>query len=319
MRIRTIYLICFLLFFSLLQAQDNSFEGVIDYQTEVRSNRKEYSDATVKKMLSLGTAEKVYIKKGFYFSSFGHRDEYTDPVQKKIFIRFKNIDTLYYIDCGTDTSSLLSVTKSDKGPRLAGHDCKTITLNSTKGTLTYNYSPDFFLDPIYHQDYALGHYNTYVNESRSVFLKSTLQYPIGTVTSTAIRISAQPVDDKMFQIPDLPVVKFEVDRFLKEAQFRSPEAWMAYLRKNLKADLATKVLKVPKGQSSVSQTVIVGFVIKETGEVGQVQVVNRKEVHPALAAEAMRVIMESSGWKPATIYGQKIDFWFQQPITFLVQ
>lgn len=61
----------------------------------------------------------------------------------------------------------------------------------------------------------------------------------------------------------------------------------------------------------------VEFVITKFGTIGEVTVVNPKEVHPALAKEAIRIIKEGYGWIPATFIGQKIDGLARQPITFM--
>jgi predicted N-acetyltransferase YhbS len=37
---------------------------------------------------------------------------------------------------------------------------------------------------------------------------------------------------------------------------------------------------------------------------------------PKLAEEEIRVISESRGWKPATVYGEKINYYLKQRITF---
>jgi hypothetical protein len=44
--------------------------------------------------------------------------------------------------------------------------------------------------------------------------------------------------------------------------------------------------------------------------------VNKSEVHPKLAEEALRVISASPPWTPAAVLGEKIIFWYKQLITF---
>ncbi|TMI78108.1 MAG: TonB family protein, partial [Bacteroidetes bacterium] len=94
--------------------------------------------------------------------------------------------------------------------------------------------------------------------------------------------------------------------------------WTKYLQMNLNGQLASKYLRIPKGEQSVSQQVMVKFLINEYGKVSNVEVLNKKEVHPKLAEEAVRVLNESPPWKPATFLGERTIFWLQMPITFEV-
>jgi len=75
--------------------------------------------------------------------------------------------------------------------------------------------------------------------------------------------------------------------------------WQKYLQTNLNADLGARYLKVPKGQKEVQQSVMVNFLIDEHGIVSEAFAENAKDVHPKLAAEAIRVLQSSPRWIPA--------------------
>jgi TonB family protein len=62
----------------------------------------------------------------------------------------------------------------------------------------------------------------------------------------------------------------------------------------------------------------VKFSVGKDGGVSNIQVLNKNDVHPKLAEEAVRVIQESSRWIPAQFYGQKINGAVRQPVVFKV-
>ncbi len=130
-------------------------------------------------------------------------------------------------------------------------------------------------------------------------------------------IQQKAVDDHVFDLPALPVAKFTVTSLHTPAKFRSSDnAWQKYLTANLDTKIAEKYLKIPKGSKEATQAVIVEFRVAENGELSEIQVANKTEVHPKLAEEAIRVVREAPGWTPATIYGEKIASWCRQPVVF---
>jgi Gram-negative bacterial TonB protein C-terminal len=104
---------------------------------------------------------------------------------------------------------------------------------------------------------------------------------------------------------------------MEAATPKSEKDWIAYVQRSVNVELANKYLKIPKGEQSVKQTVLMEFVITRFGTIGEVKVTNAEEVHPALAKEAIRVIKEGYGWKPATFNGKAIEGLARQPVTFL--
>jgi len=101
-------------------------------------------------------------------------------------------------------------------------------------------------------------------------------------------------------------------------EFTRTGGWQKYLQANLNGQLASKYIKIPKGEETGSQQIMVRFLVNEYGRVSSAEVLNKKEVNAKLAEEALRVVNESPTWKPATFLGEKIIFWFKLPITFQV-
>lgn len=65
---------------------------------------------------------------------------------------------------------------------------------------------------------------------------------------------------------------------------------------------------------SVQGTVIVSYIIQVDGSIGDVKVV--KSVHPALDAEAVRVIRLMERWKPAIQKGEPVKLMMSQQFNF---
>jgi len=171
---------------------------------------------------------------------------------------------------------------------------------------------------MYEKNNKISRFDAFINETSSIWLYEMSDYVTCTVENTCISIEQRSVGDSVFKLPELPVVKYDRKYFLKPAEFGRGIGFNKYLEVNLKADLGAKYLKIPKGESEVIQTVIVLFTVSRTGEVTNVEVVNKKEVHPKLAEEAMRVVSESGKWKPATFLGEKTPYMMKQPISFAV-
>jgi protein TonB len=104
-----------------------------------------------------------------------------------------------------------------------------------------------------------------------------------------------------------------------EAKFPGgPSAWAKYLEQNLNTSIATKVIKLKRGQQSAQQTAVVSFLVDKKGNISQVAVLNPGEIHRKLAAEAIRVIENGPKWIPAIQNGRNVIYRQKQNITFEV-
>ena len=95
-------------------------------------------------------------------------------------------------------------------------------------------------------------------------------------------------------------------------------AWTRYLERNLDSSLV-RFLKIPYGQDWVRQTVYVTFIVDKEGATSDIRVVNENEVHPKLAAEAVRVIKYGPKWKPAVQNGKNVIYRHKQGISWVGQ
>ena len=301
-------------------AQQKDFESVVYYTAEVKSKAAGVSDKDMMTMIGMGDRETVYIKQGNYRQVSGFTEVYYISKKEKVYYKFKKIDTLFYLDYSFDTSNVISVSKTDDLKSIAGYECKSITIASTSGTSKYFYAPLLHMNPEYDRNNTIGNFNIYTKETGSIMLGYHNETGIYALTETCTRVEPKAVDETVFDLPKLPEQKFTVESIKKPAEFkRGGEAgWIKYLQANINTSLGPKYIKIPKGEKDATETVQLSFIISETGEVTDIKVLNKEEVHSKLAEEAVRVVKESYGWKPGTMYGEKISFMMKQGITFQV-
>ncbi len=318
--IKTIPIVFTLILFTCITpqafSQKKEFEGIIQYKVEVKSKLPGISDKLMETYLGLGDALTVHMKKGNYRRTTAIHEEYYVPAKKKVYIKFKNIDTLYFVEYNSDTSTVLNVLKSEEQKEIAGYLCNAISINSTSSAKKYYYAPQLYNNPAWDKENKLGNLDRLTNETESVWLSLYEDATNYQLTETAIKVQVKEIDDEVFVLPELPEKLFTIASVTKEPEFARSGGWHKYLETNANGALGSKHIKIPKGQNSAQQVVNVSFLVSERGEIQEVKVLNPKEVHPKLAEEAIRVVSESRGWKPATVYGIKIPFRLNQPITF---
>ena len=102
---------------------------------------------------------------------------------------------------------------------------------------------------------------------------------------------------------ELPLVKVE-----KKAHFPGGnKKLMEYLRDNL-------VYPKEAQEKSIEGRVLVSFVVKKDGSIGDVTV--ERSVDPILDAEAVRVVKSMPNWTPAQLNGRDVSSIFRLPFLF---
>jgi len=301
-------------------SQPNYFEGDIQYHVSVKSTVPALSDMDARKILAEGEVLTVSFKNGSYKRSSALQDEYYIGKEQKVYIKFRKIDTLYYMDYSADSTVLSGVTRSDSIFTIDHHACKVITITSSTGATRYYYAPDLLNDPTYSATDKIGLFNVYTRETGgAIYLWAHREFAIAATTDSCIRIEPKKLDDHLLDPPHLPVKKFDIASLLVPARYPgNANAWLRYLEANLDSKMAGKYVRLSKGQQEASVTVFVAFKVSENGTISDIMIVNRNDVHPKLAAEAERVIRESPRWQPALIYGEKVSYPVRQPIVFKV-
>jgi hypothetical protein len=304
-----------------LTAQQKDFEGTISYKIRLESKKAGF-DENLYKLLLAGNGDKltVQIKDGNYRQSVGVVETYFIQKAKRVYFRFKNIDTLYFRDYGSDTNRVTGIIKSDSLIRINKYSCKSIKLQRKNSSSLFYYTNEFHLDPKYDEDNTIDNLNVFAKESNGgVWLYSQTEIMGVKLIDSCIKIEQRPIDMHVFDLPALPQRDILTTSLVVPPRFPGKEnAWGNYLKNNLNTSLAIKYVKLAKGQDTASEKVLVSFDVLEDGSLSNIQAINKKEVHPKLAEEAVRVVKESLRWLPATIYGVKTKFTVNQPVVFAV-
>jgi hypothetical protein len=308
----------FIAFFCAFAAfAQKNFEGVLVYRDNVVSKMDGVSNTTWKKILHLSDQITVFVKDGNFRHTSAITDSYVFPTKGRSYYKFKGYDTLYYVNTATDTAALISVTKNADKKMIAGYSCNSITIKTSEATYTYFYSAAIYTNPERTQNYHKERQDVFYKETSSLFLGLQQETAYYTYSESCIQVEQKAVDAGNFELPSLPQKELTAGSFLKYPAYKGKEGWNFFLNKNLDASLAAKYIKMKRSEDSVSQTAIVEFMVSETGNVYNASVMNKRDVHPKLAEEAIRVV-NISHWLPATVFGDAIPYKLQQPITFQV-
>ncbi len=316
---KIITLIAFISFCATLVGQPKNFEGIIYYKTTIKSKSELISEKVIKNMLGIGNDATVWIKQGNYKQTNGLSDMYFINKDQRVYIKFRNLDTLYFLDYSSDTSTVIKVLKPDEKKTIAGLECKQLTVQLSDATHKYYYSPTLYMNPEYDKNNTIGRHDIFAKETSSLYLGYEDETKSYSLSEVCTRLQQTLVPDNIFELPKLPQKKFSLNELSTGAEFTRTGGWSKYLGTSIDAKVAAKYLKIPKGEEMATQTVIVKFLLNEFGRVSFAEVENKKDVHPKLAEEALRVVNASPPWKPATIYGgEKIIYWLRAPIIFQV-
>lgn len=306
-------------FYLSLFGQPKEFEGIVYYKSAVTTKSELFSERVLKSMLAMGTEMKVWIKKGNYKQSTGLADTYFITKEEKIYVKFKNLDTLYTLDYSSDSSIVKKISKQGSVRTIAGMECKPLKIELNNSTSKYYYAPALYLNPEYDKNNTIGRYDIFTKEASSLYLYEENETETYTTSENCYKIQQTAISDSIFLLPDLPHKKLSISELTVAAEFKKPGGWEKYLRSAVNNDVASKYLKIPKGEEIATQTVLVKFMINEFGRVAYAEVENKKEVNSKLADEALRIVNASPLWKPATIYGgEKTVYWLKVPIIFQV-
>jgi TonB family protein len=305
--------------FGISQDAINSeeFEGIVKYKIEVRSKVDFISNKAISNLFLTGGSLTTYIKKGNYLQSTSKHDLYYINEKQRAFFKFKTSDTLYYLDYNADVAPVINVSKEKASRLIAGYNCDIIIVKTKDEIKKYYYSPLLAQNPDYDRDNKLGNFNVYMKEAGAVWLAEEVETDLYFIATTATKVEPRTVEQTIFDLPSLPQKKFIYEEHIRPAEFKRTGGFQKYISTTVDASLGARYIKIAKGEKEAGQTVMVSFLITETGSVTDVRVENKKDVHPKLAEEAVRVISTSPLWSPATLFGEKIIYRLKIPITFV--
>lgn len=301
--------------------QQGYFQGSLVYRVSVQSKMGDLSDKDAHKVLTIGDMLTVTMKNGNCKLSTEYADTYILKDDRKEYIKFRKIDTVFYLDFSSDTDHVTGIVKNNSIVNIGPYPCKGITIETSKVSRQYYYSTSLHSNPEDDRHNTLAQAAVYAMETGGgLRLWIHTEYPYATETDSCIRVEKRQVADHVFRLPDLPISElFSAPRIFFPHYPGGDSAWKKYTDSALNPKLAERYVKIPKGEKEAWQTVILEFAVAEDGEVSGVRIVNEREVDARLAVEALRVMRLSPKWVPASFYGEKVKWTCQQEVEFSVR
>lgn len=302
-------------------AQPEYFQGSLVYRVTVQSKADDLSDKDAHKILAIGDVLTVTVKNGDYKLSTEYSDTYILKGDRKEYIKFRRIDTVFYLDFASDTSHVTAVIRDNAIVKVGDYPCRGITIETSKVSRQYLYSTTLRTDPEDDKHNTLAQAGMVAIETGGgLRLWTRTEYVYAMETDSCIRVEKKQVSDRIFRLPDLPISElFSAPRIIFPRFPGGDSAWLKYLDIAVNPKLAGWYVKIPKGETEAWETIMLEFEVAEDGGVSDIHVINKNEVHAALAEEAMRVMRLSPKWFPATFYGEKVRWTGQQGVEFRVQ
>jgi hypothetical protein len=298
--------------------QSAYFEGKLVYRVAVQSKVEDLNDPDVHKVLTVGDEMTLTMKGGNYKLSTEYADTYIIKADRKEYIKFRKIDTVFFLNFDADTDRVTGIVRSNAIVTVGGYPCKGITIETSKVSRQYYYSTTLRTNPDDDQYDMLAQAELYATETGGG-LKMWIRtdYPYATEIDSCIRVDRRRVPDSAFRLPDLPISALFGAPRIRFPRFPGGDsAWRAWVASVVNPRLARRYVVVPKGEKESWQTVILEFAVAGDGTVSDIRVANPNEVDPRLAAEAIRVMRLSPKWVPATFYGETVRWTCQEGIEF---
>jgi hypothetical protein len=99
------------------------------------------------------------------------------------------------------------VSKTAFTEKVLGYTCKQLLVRNGNDVIEYYYTEELPLDPKYCVNHKMSAYDQVAEQTRGIYLMNVSYVDGIKVTFLARSISQKKVDDKLFELPDLPLKK----------------------------------------------------------------------------------------------------------------
>lgn len=190
-------------------ANQTYFEGSITYKGDFVKKTDKYDSTTLALIAGLTTT--LFVKDGKYLTvvESGITTQLLYRKDENTFYRQRfNSDTVYYTRANQPGQKILRFTKTPKVERILGIDCDELKVYYENKTVTYYYNSDTLRsNPDWFKNTTGYNENFYSQEMKAVNLKSVIEYKDFIVTQTATEIKSRKLDNKLFDIPEKPMIE----------------------------------------------------------------------------------------------------------------
>lgn len=185
----------------------DSFEGKIIYDFIMKDKSGEMPDEMTKMMF--GEKQVYTIKKSKYKAEFdgqmSMKQYYTGG--DSMFLQMNGVEGLLWNDVNENTDKLISVDIKENVEKVAGVDCNLITIKSKEQIAQYYYSNDYIINPADYTKHDYAFWKLYVEKTKAIPLKMIVDSDEFYIEATTTEIKSTKIDDKEFDLPNLPRVK----------------------------------------------------------------------------------------------------------------
>src|SRR5580658_10022764 len=162
-------------------AASSFFQGTCVYRVSAQSKVEDLNDRDIHKVLMVGDVLTVTMKDGNYKLSTEYADTYIIKSDRKEYIKFRKIDTVFYLDFDSDTADVTGIIKNNAVVSIGGHPCKGITIETSKLARQYFYSTQWYTDPEDDRHNTIGQADVYAHETDGALrLWIRTEYPYAT-------------------------------------------------------------------------------------------------------------------------------------------
>lgn len=186
-----------------------SFEGAITYKMSFKSSAGPDYIEGIKRVY--GDSVTIYLSdKGYVMRYYNGSLQYV--VYKwgnRQYTKFKQNDTLHYRDINQENTSLYSKLGSETDKVILGRKLNSVDLVTSGYEKIYYYDPNMHFNPQYFKNHAYGYEADYYNMAKAPYLYATIIYDKLTVTMEATSIQEFKIKNTLYDLPKLPVKKFE--------------------------------------------------------------------------------------------------------------
>lgn len=197
-------------FTSFIEKKDKKeFIGTITYSIKIESKKPKVSS---KELNSLYGDEMILdIKNGNYKMSFNGKDlkeiYYLKSLNTEYTLRRKE-DTLYSVFFGKEDRILKSSKIIDTIIIIAQRQCKILINELEEVKNIYYYDPTLHLNPTNFKNYKFSYGNIYYENAKAPWLKYEFYGTSFNLVYIAMKIEEKELNDKIFDLPDLPKVSW---------------------------------------------------------------------------------------------------------------
>lgn len=188
-------------------AFSQNFEGSIKYSNSFKQGNGPYTIDQLKQFL--GTELLYSIRNGDYKSvtnSSAITYQLYDHKSNRLYNKTPASDTLYWFDASVNSDSVIKYEILKNADTVLGEVCDVLKMQTVSGSQSISYSSKYRLAKDLFKNHSFNNWSFYANLSGAVPLRFVIETAYFEMTSTAIEIKQETLNQDFFALPpDVPV------------------------------------------------------------------------------------------------------------------